>query len=50
MEKFGGAHSTRRTAAIASLNVGSCFGRWTEQIGVQPQPRDHADMATHSSE
>ena len=23
MEKFGGAHSTRRTAAMASLNVGS---------------------------
>ena len=25
MEKFGGAHSTRRTAAMMSLNVSSCL-------------------------
>jgi hypothetical protein len=31
IEKLGGAHKTRRTAAIASLKVGRCF--WYQAVG-----------------
>ena len=48
IEKFGGAHSTRRTAAMASLNVGSdlryqaaTFGRSTF-VASRAAPSAHA--------
>ena len=42
---FGRRTPLQRRAAALTLPA---FGRWPEQIGVQPQPGDHADMAADS--
>src|SRR5208282_5213329 len=48
IDKFGGAQSTRRTAAMASLNVGSCLRYHAAAFGRSAEAVSRTKLSAHT--